>query len=298
MTKTAIMEIKRSLRGPARENEPLAPHTTWGIGGPAALWAEPADTADLQTLVGACGAAGVPFFVIGAGSNLLVSDTGFKGVAVALCRLADMRISGTHVMAGAGTSLRTLVRETMAAGLSGLECLCGVPGTVGGGLATNAGAKGRAISDTVETIEMLGHDGAVAAQPHAAFTFGYRASSVKQQGVVCAAQFRLDPKNPAEIKQTLRSSMQERKARQPLAAKTAGSVFKNPPYDAAGRLIETSGCKGWAEGGAVVSEKHANFIVNRGGARAQDVLALMARVRAQVAKVTGVELEPEVEIVG
>jgi UDP-N-acetylmuramate dehydrogenase len=295
---TTLMEIKRGLRGTARENEPLAPHTTWGIGGPAALWAEPVDRDDLRQLVRSCAAMGVPFFVMGAGSNVLINDAGFPGVVVSLCRLAQVRLSGTRVAAGAGLSLRTLVRETMTAGLSGLECVCGVPGTVGGALATNAGAKGRAISDTVETIDILAADGVITAQPRAACTFGYRVSSVKKAGVVCAAEFQLDPREAAAIKQTLRMSMRERKAKQPSAARTAGSVFKNPVNDAAGRLIEASGCKGWTEGGAVVSEKHANFIVNRGRARAQDVRTLMERVRAQVARVTGVELEPEVELVG
>jgi UDP-N-acetylmuramate dehydrogenase len=299
LKKTIVTEIKRTLRGLAQENEPLAPHTTWGIGGPAGLWAEPADAEALAWLVRFCADGEVPFFVIGNGSNLLAADAGFPGVVVSLrgCR-RPVRVKGTAVEADAGTTLREMLRQAMLAGLSGCEFLAGIPGTVGGALATNAGAHGRAIGDCVQSIDLLDKSGAVTALDKHEFSFDYRASSVKQRGVVWSAAFTLTPADPARVKATIEELLRERLAKQPLTEKTAGSVFKNPAGQAAGRLIEDSGCKGWAEDGAVVSEKHANFIVNRANARAADVLKLMERVRERVARVAGITLEAEVELVG
>jgi UDP-N-acetylmuramate dehydrogenase len=298
MQSLVVREIKRMCQGTVRENETLSRHTTWGIGGPADVFVCPASQEELHTLLTFCKKNEVPYFVIGKGSNLLINDAGFRGVVISLRQLAQqVTISGHKAVANAGVPLRELLRAAMTAGLSGFECLCGVPGTVGGGLVTNAGAKGRAIGEQVESVTMINDNGAFIQIPRTELLFSYRASSLRGQGMICEAVFQLVPRPTEEIKVLVRTAMRERMARQPLREKTAGSVFKNPPDDFAGRLIETCGCKGWHEGDAEVSEKHANFIINKKHARASEVLRLMERVKTQVAQKTGIELEAEVEIV-
>lgn len=291
--------LRRHLGDRARFAEPLAPHTTWGIGGPAWCLCR-VETADEAVLAaGAARAAGMAVKALGRGSNLLVGDRGYPGVVLSLAgELAQARVEGEVIAAGGGAQLPALVRLAAAHGLAGLEWAAGIPASLGGAIANNAGALGGQVSDVLEMVDLLLPGGGRESRAGAALTSGYRQGGLPAGVLVLAARLRLAPDDPAAVAARTRAIIERRAAAQPLNAATAGSVFKNPPGDYAGRLIEAAGCKGWREGGAVVSERHANFIVNAGGASARDVLALMERVRRQVRESCGVELAPEVEVVG
>lgn len=291
--------LRRHLGDRARFAEPLAGHTTWGIGGPAWCLCRVESAAEAALVLGASAAAGMAVKVLGRGSNLLVGDRGYAGVMLSLAgELAQARVEGAMILAGGGAALPALVRLAAASGLAGLEWAAGIPASLGGAIANNAGALGGQMSDLVETVDIILADGRREELPGAALTSGYRRGGLPAGALVLGARLGLSPDDPAAVAGRTRTILERRAASQPLGAASAGSVFKNPPGDHAGRLIEAAGCKGWRQGGAVVSERHANFIVNAGGASAQDVLELMERVRAQVRAACGVGLDLEVEVVG
>lgn len=272
----------------------LGPKTSMRVGGPAAAFAEIADTKHLVAALAVCHSEHIAWTIIGLGSNLLVRDEGFKGLAIRLGgEFVKISIDGTLVRAGGGVPIVSLCREAAKAGLSGAEGLVGVPGTVGGAVRMNAGTDVE-IGDLVERVEVV-----VAGEKLQSFAkpeFAYRRSTLDRHAVVCAAELRLQPSTQAEVQAELRRRIDRRNATQPLEFPNFGSVFKNPPGDFAARLIEVAGCKGWRVGGAEVSEKHANFIVNRGGATSADVVTLIAKVREAVRERHGVALELEVHI--
>ena len=271
---------------------PLAPKTSMKVGGPAAAYGEVGSVVNLAAVLSVCQNERIPWAIIGFGSNLLVRDEGFAGLVVRLVGdFTKVSIKGTQVRAGGAVPMASLCREVALAGLAGAEGLVGIPGTVGGAVRMNAGTDVE-FGDVIKRVEVL-----VAGEPlhsYATPEFEYRRSSLDKRAVVTAAELELSPGDPEVIHAELKRRIAKRNQTQPLELPNAGSIFRNPPSDFAARLIETAGCKGWRVGGAQVSEKHANFIVNTGGATYADVMTLIDRVKDAVMQSHGVDLELEI----
>jgi UDP-N-acetylmuramate dehydrogenase len=296
-----------NVRGEVRLNEPMSGHTSFRIGGPADALVTPADRQDLIELLREIRAKGLASVVIGGGTNLLVRDGGFRGVAISLKRLDAIEAAREYrslggsfavIAAGAGAQLARVLNFTMERGLTGLEFAAGIPGTVGGAICMNAGTAQGEIGDVIESVTLLSPEGELVQRRRDEMGFGYRTANVPPGHVVLEARIILRHEDEARIRANVNRLLDERKERQPWGLPNAGSMFKNPLDEAAGKLIESAGMKGATVGGAQVSEKHANFIVNRGNATAADVLALMERVRKKVLEQHGVRLEPEITIIG
>ena len=285
------------LRGRVLENEPLARHTSWRVGGPAQRAYIPADLADLQQFLAGLPTS-EPVTWIGLGSNLLVRDGGIKGTVIltsgALNGLA--RVGNAGVRAEAGVASAKLARFAGQHDLAGAEFLAGIPGTVGGALAMNAGAFGGETWNIVGAVETIDRAGNISTLAASEFAVGYR--SVQPQPWFVAGHFHLRAGVGADSKAIVKGLLAKRGATQPTQLPNAGSVFRNPANDFAARLIETAGLKGFCIGKACVSELHANFIVNTGGARSADIEALIYELQVRVRAAHGVELHPEVRIVG
>jgi UDP-N-acetylmuramate dehydrogenase len=278
---------------------PLGPLTTYRVGGAAALLLAAAELPDLRAAAAAVAETGVAVLIVGKGSNLLVADAGFDGLAVTLGEgMATIEIDRSRVRAGGGASLPVVARRTAKAGLRGFEWAVGVPGSIGGGVRMNAGGHGSDMAATLVTIRVVdlltGEDGEVAA---ADLDLGYRYSAIEPHQVVVHADLDLIPGDAAAAEIEIAEIVAWRRANQP-GGQNAGSVFTNPPGDSAGRLIDVAGCKGLRVGSAEVSVKHANFIQVDEGGSADDVVALMAAVRQRVVDATGVELVAETRLIG
>ena len=286
------------FRGEILADEPLAAYTTWRIGGPAEALATPDDRDDLLLAVRFAAAAGIPWRVLGNGSNLLVRDAGVRGVVLRLRRsLGAIEVRQRRVRAGAGASLPAVANLAASEGLSGLEFAAGIPGSVGGALIMNAGWHEHEIGKVVGEAEFLGPDGTVATLPRDACSFGYRTSTFRgQKGIVLGAWLELSPDDPARIRERLAAYASGRRESQPTDLPSCGSVFLKPEGDFAGRLIEQAGLKGRRIGDLEVSRKHANFIVNRGRGTSADALALVERIEEEVFRRFGVRLVREFEI--
>ena len=282
-------------------NVPMARMTTWGTGGPAERVYVPADVEDLAGfLAGSEPGPGDPILWVGLGSNLLVRDGGVGGVVVLTARgLGRIEEPGEHLIrAEAGVPCAKLARRLAAKGYAGGEFLAGIPGTIGGALAMNAGAHGAETWDLVRRVETIDRSGRRRRRARCEFEIGYRSVEGRAGEWFTCADLRFAPADPAAVRARTRRLTRARAASQPVGQRSCGSVFRNPPGDHAGRLIEVCGLKGARVGGAVVSEKHGNFIVNDGAASSSDIEALIGRVRARVFDETGVDLEPEVRMVG
>ena len=281
-------------------NEPMSKHTSFEIGGPAAVFAMPANAMAAARAVALCRTLGAPYFVLGNGSDLLVSDAGFAGVVISLTQgLTRISSKGTLMRCEAGADMRDASAAAAEKGLSGLEFACGIPGSIGGGCFMNAGAYGGCIADVLESVEVLLADGTVDVLDAQDLEMGYRKSRIASEGmVVLAATFKLVPASPEAIASAMDDLMAQRQEKQPLEYPSAGSTFKRPEGYFAGKLISDAGLKGYRVGGAAVSEKHAGFVVNLGGATAADVHAVIEHVQDEVEKRFGVRLEPEVRFVG
>jgi UDP-N-acetylenolpyruvoylglucosamine reductase len=280
-------------------DEPMAGHTTLRVGGPADVYVEPASEADLAAVVKWCGERGVPSFVIGRGSNLLVRDGGFRGAVISLSHagFGGIEFSAERLRCGAGAKLKNVAIVGRRRGLSGMEFLEGIPGSVGGALRMNAGAMGSQIFDIVETVRLMDYEGIVQELVPGEMMVKYRSCDTLKNHIALGAVFKGRPDSPESIAQRMSAFSQKRWASQP-AAPSAGCAFKNPPSIPAGRLIDELGLKGVRVGGAVVSQEHGNFIVNDGNATARDVLGLIALLQAKAMAGRGIELQTEVEIVG
>lgn len=289
----------RALRGRLRLNEPMSRHTVWGVGGVADRFYEPADVEDLGNFLAQQPQVQGLLF-LGLGSNLLVRDGGLPGVVIATAGCLDglAMIGPNAVRAEAGIPTAKLARFCAQRGLCGCEFMAGIPGTVGGALAMNAGAFGAETWDFVRTVETVDRRGRVRLRQAGEYRVGYRRVEGTGQEWFVSAELELAPGDSAAGLARIRDLMRRRGTDQPMGHRSCGSVFKNPPGDHAGRLIDISGLKGMAVGGAVVSEKHANFILNTGDATAGDIEALMEQVAEAVARLQGVHLDPEVRIVG
>lgn len=281
------------------EDVPLGPLTTYRVGGPATRFARLESDDDLRAAAALVRHEGLEVLVVGNGSNLLVADAGFPGLAVTLGdTFAALSVEGTRVRAGGATSLPVLARRTAAAGLRGLEWAVGVPGSVGGGVRMNAGGHGSDIAARLLRVRVFdlrtGDDGVV---DSADLALAYRSSSIAPSQVVVWAEFEVDPGDPDAAAAEIAEIVRWRRENQP-GGQNAGSVFTNPDADSAGRLVDAAGCKGLRIGSAEVSTKHANFIQADPGGSADDVVALIHEVQRRVHDAFGVDLHPEVRLVG
>ena len=291
-------ELLRETGLRARLDEPLAPHTTMRVGGPADLFVEARTSSSLAAAVRFALARRLPLFVIGRGSDLVVADEGIRGMVI-LNRAAQLEVTGVRLTAASGVQIARAATAAGRAGLSGLEFGLAIPGSVGGAVWANAGAHGSDVAAVLEEVEVLRPDGSTASLPAATLDLSYRDSRFKHVGdVVIAATFRLSPASPQAIRARSDEIRSWRREHQPLTQPSAGSIFRNPDGDSAGRLVDAAGMKGATEGGATISPRHANFIVNSGGASASDVRRLAVRARREVETRFGIRLEFEVEFVG
>lgn len=300
VTEKLINDIRSALPGlEMHENEPMSAHCSFRIGGPARLMACPASGAEAAALLRLLREADAPVELMGKGTNLLVADEGLDAVVVRLGEAisgAEL-LPGDRVRAGAGISLAKLAVFAAEAGLSGLEFAHGIPGSLGGAVFMNAGAYGGEMKDVLESAEIALPDGTVREVPAEELELSYRHSALEGSGaLVTAATVKLTPAEPETIRARMRELMEKRRASQPLDMPSAGSTFKRPVGGYAAALIDQAGLKGFAIGGAQVSEKHAGFVINRGGATFDDVLRLMEHIQKTVLEKSGVRLEPEVRI--
>lgn len=302
-TAPRLIERLPSVRGRYTENAPLSRITWFAVGGPAEVMFKPADETDLAAFL-AAKPTDVPITVIGVGSNILVRDGGIKGVVIRLGRnFARITIDGTTVDAGAGALDANVSRVCAASGLAGLEFLSGVPGTIGGALRMNAGAYGADMAAVTMSARAIDSAGITHQISGAGMGFEYRRSAASKDWIFVAASLRGHQDDPTVIKARIEDIAKARQESQPTRARTGGSTFKNPPStESSGRqawqLIEKAGCRGLRRGGAVVSEKHCNFLVNEGGATAADIETLGEEIRRRVAETTGVTLVWEIRRIG
>ena len=286
------------IRGEVRFKEPLSFHTSLRIGGPADIFVVPQDIDDIRHALLFAEREQLPVAVVGGGNNLLVKDRGIRGVILKLegC-LGRAEYHGEEAVAGAGVSLSSLIREAAALNLGGLEALVGIPATVGGALAMNAGTVEGCIGDFVSAVYYLHPDGTLGEfKPGSGMTFG--AFNAPPRSVLIGCRLQLHRRPLPEIQKDIKQRLKAKKSTQPLVLASAGWVWKNPPNDLATRLIEKAGLKGTRINGAEISSKHSNFIVNRGGAMAADILALMEMTRERVHAHHGIMLDPEIRILG
>jgi UDP-N-acetylmuramate dehydrogenase len=283
------------------EDEPLASCTSFGIGGPADFFAEIGRPQAIEELIAGCAERGIPYLLLGAGTNLLIADAGVEGLVIRVVN-REHQIDGRQVTAGAGLKMMRLARIVADAGLRGFEFAIGVPGTVGGAVYQNAGCWGKELREVLVEVEGFMPATGIKTWKPADLQFGYRTSALREGalkgGLVVKATIQLERGDGEVAKALMAKLTRERGETQPIKTKNCGSVFKNPPGDSAGRLVQAAGLKGAREGNAVVSTMHGNFIVNEGGATAADVKRLIERVQVEVRRRFNVELETEVEMVG
>lgn len=278
-----------------RQNEPMRAHTTFKIGGEADIFIIPASPAALIYAVKKCNELEIPYFILGNGSNLLVSDGGIEGAVISLSGINGISSDGEKITCGAGAMLSSVCLKALSLSLTGLEFAYGIPGTAGGALYMNAGAYGGQTADVIESAECLTATGEIKTLKKENMQLGYRSSVFKNGGlIIISLTFALKKGDKAEIKAEMDELLNRRKQKQPLEYPSAGSTFKRPEGYFAGALIEKNGLKGLTVGGAQVSEKHAGFVINRGGATAADVKALIGKIQKKVFENDGVMLEPEV----
>jgi UDP-N-acetylmuramate dehydrogenase len=289
------------MTGELRRDEPMSRHTSWRVGGPADLWYKPSGRQDLQRFLAAQAGRQQSLLWLGLGSNLLVRDGGIRGAVVTIYdALSDLHVAASgRVYVEAGAHCARLAKFCAAQGLSGAAFFAGIPGTLGGALAMNAGAYGDETWAHVHRVEVLDTTGQVHELSSDAFSFGYRHVQMPiKDGLFLAAELEFDAGDAQIEAQNVRELLRARRASQPVGQPSCGSVFRNPPQDFAARLIEACGLKGYQLGGARVAEKHANFILNTGTASAADIEALIQHVQASVQQQHGVSLQAEVRIVG
>lgn len=291
-----ISGLEKLIKGRVRYEEPLKAYTTFRIGGPCHALIEPDGLDNLKKTVEFLSGEAIDFFVIGAGSNLLVSDTGTQKPALTLRHLKEISVEGDRVCVQSGLKVKDLLAICVRNGLSGIEFLSGIPGTVGGALAMNAGGSFAFIGEFVEEITILDMTGTLRNIAKDMAGFRYRSSDLKGV-VIVGASFRLYQSNSSEVEKRIRENLEIKRRTQDLSHPSAGSVFKNPDGMKAWRLIDSCGLKGKRIGDAAVSEKHANFIINLGDATSKDVLQLIEEIEERVEKDYGIRLEREIEVI-
>ena len=288
------------IKGRVLLDEPMSAHTSFKIGGPADIFVTVENVSDLQAVLKWAEDNSVSAFVLGAGTNLLVSDKGVRGVVISFgCGIGDVFIRGTEMTVGASAKLAVIVRKALGLGLCGLEGLAGIPGTVGGAICMNAGTPVGCVGDSLKSVKALTADNDLVELSASALGLSYRRSRVREKGlIVLEAVFTLRKEDPENLQSVVGSLLDKRKVNQPAGTGTAGSVFRNPTGVTAGELLDKAGAKGMQVGGARVSSKHANWIENTGIATASDVKELMNKLQALVKEKFDVALEPEIQMVG
>ena len=280
--------------------EPMAKHTSFRIGGPADVLAQPADEAELAALLKRAGEHAVPVTLVGNGSNLLVRDKGIRGLVIKLSNIfSSITVEGNELTFGSGISLAMASKKAASLSLSGLEFAVGIPGTIGGAVYMNAGAYDGEMAKVVTSVRVMDREGKISELKASELAFAYRHTALQNSGlIVTSVTCVLQPDEADAIAAKMADFSQRRISKQPLELPSAGSMFKRPPGYFAGTLIDQTGLKGYTVGGAQVSTKHAGFVVNVGGATAQDVLQLISDVQSKVFAAHGVRLEPEVLVLG
>ena len=298
--KQAAERLKQAVgAGIFLTDEPMSRHTTFRTGGPADIYIEPSGTEELKQVLDICREENVAYTIIGNGSNLLVGDGGYRGVLISFGKpFAQVTIEGTQVRTGAGALLSAVAKQVLNASLTGFEFAAGIPGTIGGAVVMNAGAYGGELCQVLKEATVLTPESEVRTLPAAELELGYRTSCVQKNGyMVLEAVLELQPGNTEEIRAVMDELASKRKEKQPLEYPSAGSTFKRPVGQFAGKLIEDCGLRGFRVGGAAISEKHCGFVVNLGNATCADVVSLTEQVRQIVLEKTGCTLEREIRVV-
>ncbi len=296
MNRSPYVDLLRKFRGFVRWNQPLAPLTSWRIGGPADCVVHPADSEALASLLQSLHNTDLPWIVLGKGTNLLFADSGFRGVVIRLgSPFCDIQMEGQELVAGAGVALVKLVRYAVSRRFSGIERLIGIPGSFGGAIWCNAGAHGQSCLDHIMTIEGITRSGECLRTSN--FTKAYRSPPFGDTHIITGARLRLSLGDARELRTVMRVFLNTRRASQPLTERTAGCTFRNPPDAGAGLLIDRAGLKGLRHGGASVSTIHANFLINDGNATATDIIALMRTIQRIIYEIHSILLKPEVHVV-
>ena len=296
---TIYKRLTDTIQGQILCDEPLADHCSYRIGGPADFYIYPSDMVDLKPLLNTIREIGIPRFVIGKGTNLLVSDTGFRGVVIDISRaFKRIVIDELRITAGAGILLERVTQSAIQAGLAGMENLSGIPGSIGGAVTLNAGAFGAETKDILRSVKVLDSNHKLKILARNDIEMGYRYTDLSQDLIILEAEFQMKSADSAKLNETRSDVLSRRAACQPLEFPSAGSVFKRPPGDYAGRLIEAAGLKGYRAGDAMISEKHANFIINCSAATADDVYRIIHHVQDTVLKKFGVNLKTEIHFLG
>ena len=281
-------------------DEPMSRHTTFRVGGPADFFVTPKAKEEVRDVIRICKEAGMPYYIIGNGSNLLVSDAGYRGVIVQIYKeMNEVKVEGDLVKAQAGALLSGIAAKALGAELSGFEFASGIPGTIGGACVMNAGAYGGEMKDVLESVTVLTGEGKIIELGRNELELGYRTSVIAKKGyIVLGAVLKLERGDGEKIKTYMDELKEKRVTKQPLEYPSAGSTFKRPEGYFAGKLIEDAGLRGFQVGGAQVSEKHCGFVINRDHATAADIMELMRQVQIRVKETSGVDLEPEVKRLG
>ena len=281
-------------------DEPMSRHTTFRVGGPADFFVTPKAKEEVRDVIRICKEAGMPYYIIGNGSNLLVSDAGYRGVIVQIYKeMNEVKVEGDLVKAQAGALLSGIAAKALGAELSGFEFASGIPGTSGGACVMNAGAYGGEMKDVLESVTVLTGEGKIIELGRNELELGYRTSVIAKKGyIVLGAVLKLERGDGEKIKTYMDELKEKRVTKQPLEYPSAGSTFKRPEGYFAGKLIEDAGLRGFQVGGAQVSEKHCGFVINRDHATAADIMELMRQVQIRVKENSGVDLEPEVKRLG
>lgn len=282
-----------------RINEPMKAHTSFKVGGPADWFVMPETKEELFAVLDICRRADLPWYMLGNGSNLLISDSGLRGVVISTKKFDRLDPCDTTLRVGAGVLLSRAAAAALKEGLTGLEFAAGIPGTVGGAVVMNAGAYGSEMKDVLKQVTVLDREGTVLTLSPEELKMGYRTSRIPDEGyLVLEAEFLLNKGDKDAIKEQMDELAAKRREKQPLEYPSAGSTFKRPAGHFAGKLIEDAGLKGFTVGGAAVSDKHAGFVINKGGASAADIASLCRQVQAEVLKQTGIQLELEIRLLG
>lgn len=281
-------------------DEPMSRHTTFRVGGSADFFVTPKAKEEVRDVIRICKEAGMPYYIIGNGSNLLVSDAGYRGVIVQIYKeMNEVKVEGDLVKAQAGALLSGIAAKALGAELSGFEFASGIPGTIGGACMMNAGAYGGEMKDVLESVTVLTGEGKIIELGRNELELGYRTSVIAKKGyIVLGAVLKLERGDGEKIKTYMDELKEKRVTKQPLEYPSAGSTFKRPEGYFAGKLIEDAGLRGFQVGGAQVSEKHCGFVINRNHATAADIMELMRQVQIRVKENSGVDLEPEVKRLG
>lgn len=300
----AYCDLEGTIKGSIFYDEPMARHTSYRIGGPASLFIECGTISDIKRCFEVINDHGLAWCVVGKGSNLLVSDDGFKGAVITLGAefkthsFPNDQEDESLLISGAGTTLSTLVQGAFKSGQSGLEHCVGIPGTLGGALFMNAGSADESISTVVHSVTVLDSIVGLKSYKQNELPWSYRFSGIPAGEIILEAKLQMKKGHLSSIRAKMEGSLRRRRKTQPLSVPNAGSVFKNPPGNKAGRMIETLGLKGFGIGGAKISEVHANFIVNESGASASDVVAIIMHIQQKVKEEYGQELQPEIRFIG